>query len=141
MELPPVFIADGVIQIIQKLKNRGVTAIIAHPERNAFITKRLNLLSSLLGAGALLQLTASSLLGYFGKRTQKLCDMMIKKQAVSFIASDVHSGRPYGMERARKRVEAIAGKETAYRIFCENPLNVISTAHTSMEKEEVHYAR
>ena len=140
LELPSVFISDAVVQIIRQLRDRDVTAIIAHPERNAAVLKRLNTLTALLNEGALLQVTASSLVGHFGKRIRQVCELMVKKQAVSFIASDAHPGRRYSMAAARHRVESLAGESYARSVFSENPAFLVPTA-AATEEAKLYYAR
>ena len=120
LELPPIFIIDGVIHIIRQLAARGLVTIIAHPERNAAIIKNLNIISGLIYEDALMQITATSLMGGFGKRIMKISEKMIAGNAVSFIASDIHPGRKFMMQDAYKKTSEIAGKKTAEMVFLKN---------------------
>ncbi len=125
LELPPMFIMEGVNHIIRKLAERGVVTIIAHPERNTSIMKNLNTISKLIYEGALMQITATSLMGGFGKRTMKICEQMLDKNAVSFIGSDIHPGRSYKMRDAYNKTLKIAGRKTADTIFLKNPQEIV----------------
>ena len=40
VELPPMFLVQGVTKIFQRFLDRGVTPIIAHPERNSSLMKK-----------------------------------------------------------------------------------------------------
>ena len=128
LELPPLFIMDGVLRILRQLADRGVTAIIAHPERNPAILKNPASLARLLQAKALMQITAASLTGGFGLQVMKLSEAMIDKGAVSFIGSDIHPGRPWAMADAGKKIARTAGKETARHLFLKNPANLLASA-------------
>lgn len=125
LELPPMFITEGVIHIIRKLAKRGVVTIIAHPERNISIMKKLNTMSELIYEGALMQITATSLIGGFGKRIMKICEKMLDKNAVSFIGSDIHPGRSYRILDAYNKTRKIAGRKTADTIFLKNPQEIV----------------
>lgn len=125
VELPPLFIVEGVSRILRQLAERGIIAIIAHPERNMSIMKNLNILSGLIYDGALMQITATSLMGGFGKRIMTICEKMIDKDVVSFIGSDIHPGRRYRMADAYKKVGEMADKNSADRIFIKNPEEIL----------------
>jgi len=121
LELPPMFIIDGVIHIIGQLAERGVATVIAHPERNRAIMKNLNIMSRLIYAGALMQITATSLMGGFGKSVMKICHKMIEKDVVAFIGSDIHPGRKFMMLDAYQKIQRMAGEKTATKIFRQTP--------------------
>jgi len=136
LELPPLFITEGVLHIIRKLTQRGVVTIIAHPERNPSIIKNLNTLSKLIYEGALMQITATSLTGGFGKRAMKICEQMLDNDAVSFIGSDIHPGRSYRMLDAYNKTLKIAGEKTADTIFLKNPREIMVFAAEGMNCAE-----
>lgn len=127
LELPPMFITEGVIHIIRQFLERGIITIIAHPERNASIIKSPNIISKLIYEGTMMQITATSLMGSFGKRTMGLCEKMIDRAAVSFIGSDIHPGRTYRMKQAYEKTCKIAGKKEAEKIFLVNPGKIMDS--------------
>lgn len=136
MELPSMFIIDGVIHIVRKLAERGVTTIIAHPERNPSIIKKLNIISKLIHEGALMQITATSLMGGFGKRAMKICEKMVDKSVVSFIASDIHPGRKLMMLNAYNKTCSIAGEKAAEELFQKNPEQIMLSGVKGMNYAE-----
>lgn len=121
LELPPMFIMEGVVRIIGQLAQRGVVTIIAHPERNRAIMKKLNIISGLIYEGALMQITATSLMGGFGKSIMRICEKMIIKDAVSFIGSDIHPGRKFNMLEAYQKTQRLVGEKAAETIFRKTP--------------------
>ena len=125
LELPPVFILEGVLHIIDLFVDRGITTIIAHPERNTTIIKNPDVLSRLIYGGALMQITAMSLMGNFGKRIRKISETMVKNNTVTFIASDIHPGRKFMMQDAYKKTSKLKDEKTAERIFLKNPKKIM----------------
>jgi len=121
IELPPMYIIDGVIHIIRQLAERGVVTVIAHPERNRAIMKNLNIMSRLIYEGAMMQITATSLMGGFGKNVMKICHKMIEKDVVAFIGSDIHPGRKFMMLDAYQKIQRMAGEEMVTKIFRQTP--------------------
>jgi len=57
---------------IYKIQTKQVTPIIAHPERYRFIQNNLDELNDWIDRDYILQLDAGSILGFFGKKTQKI---------------------------------------------------------------------
>lgn len=125
LELPPMFILDGVIHIIRQLAERGIVTIIAHPERNAAIKKNPDIISDLVDEGALMQITAMSVMGCFGKCSLKICKSMIENDTVTFVSSDIHPGRKFMMRDAYQSISRIAGSQIAERIFTKNPEEIM----------------
>jgi protein-tyrosine phosphatase len=114
-------------QLLAGLTSAGVTAILAHPERNREILAQPGLLHPLVEAGCLLQVTAGSLLGEFGADVQQLADWLIRQAAVQLVASDAHHlhfRRP-ALAAAFDHVAQIVGVEAA-RVLCHhNPASII----------------
>jgi protein-tyrosine phosphatase len=125
IELPPMFILEGVLHTVRRLARRGLVTVIAHPERNEAILKDPEILSRLAYEGALAQITASSLVGDFGRRIMKASERLIELDAVGFIGSDIHPGRKYSMEKAFKKVSSLAGESRAVDLFHENPAGLL----------------
>lgn len=127
LELPDQFVPQATISFINRLKNRNITPIITHPERNPAIQHNVKLLSDLISAGALSQITAGSLTGGFGQHALKCSQKIIKLQMAHFMASDAHSprARPPDLRAAFKNLSSLAGKIQAERIMFEAPQAVL----------------
>ena len=91
LELPSNTIPFYTKEIIIKLILKGITPIIAHPERNKIIAERPSKLEELVREGAMTQITAGSLVGQFGKKVQKLSLDLVKANLVHTYGSDVHN--------------------------------------------------
>lgn len=91
IELPSNTVPKYTKDIIIALQTKGITPIIAHPERNKVIAERPSKLESLVREGAMAQITAGSLAGHFGKTVQKLSLDLVKANLVHTYGSDVHN--------------------------------------------------
>ena len=91
VEFPSSNIPKYTEQLFYDLMVKGYTPIIAHPERNAEIAENTDKLYRLIKNGALSQVTAASVAGMFGKKTQKLSFNLLENQLAHFVASDAHN--------------------------------------------------
>ena len=73
---------------LYKLQNKGVTPIIAHPERYRFIKNDYNKLCNWIDRGYVLQVDSGSILGQFGKETQRLSLKMVDSGYIHLIDFD-----------------------------------------------------
>ncbi|MBT2639684.1 CpsB/CapC family capsule biosynthesis tyrosine phosphatase [Bacillus sp. ISL-39] len=126
VELPYSHVPHFTGDIFYQMQLKGFIPVIAHPERNAEIKKRPNILVELIQKGALAQITAASIAGLFGKESQKLSIKLLKHNLVHFIASDAHNvtNRSFQLLSAYKYIEKHFSSEyTDYLI--ENASNVV----------------
>jgi protein-tyrosine phosphatase len=121
LELPPMFIVPGIVRIIRQLLDRGVTPVIAHAERNAMILHHPATAADLIDAGAVLQVTAGSLTGDFGRDVLKTARQMVETGQVFCLGSDIHPDRKYRMKAAAKTLEKWIGTKKADALIRENP--------------------
>jgi protein-tyrosine phosphatase len=126
LELPPMFIERAISLIIRQLKDRGVTSIIAHAERNPMILNRLNLISEFINQGAVIQVTAGSLCGDFGRLALKAARVFVEADQVFCLGSDIHPGRKYRMAAAEKIINKWIGRHGTIKLFQENPELILS---------------
>ena len=75
------------------LQSKGITPIIAHPERYRFIQKDINILESWIDRGYILQIDAGSILGHFGEKIKKITIKMINNGFIHLIGSDAHNNK------------------------------------------------
>jgi protein-tyrosine phosphatase len=95
-----------------ELSVRGITPVIAHPERNADVQSDPAKLAAIVDSGALLQLTAASLDGRIGRAPRQAGLRLLELELAHLIASDAHAPaiRGIGMSAAAAAVgdEALA---------------------------------
>lgn len=112
--------------LLAALDRQGLVGILSHPERNRGIIKNPDVMWDVVEAGGLLQITAASLTGAFGRSPQKIAEMCVEERLIHFIASDAHDtqNRPFGMRQAYDTIIEMADEGLANLVCCENPARV-----------------
>jgi len=115
-------------EIFGRLIRAGLTPIVTHPERNQILQSRLPEMAQWVAEGALVQVTAQSLLGLFGKTVKNAAHELMLNRLVHFLASDAHDlkHRTTALDATYRYVESTFGPEAAVRILEENPRAVIA---------------
>jgi protein-tyrosine phosphatase len=113
--------------LIRLLVSKGIRPIVTHPERHDTVRGKPQLVGPWLQAGATLQLTAGSLIGSFGSRSEAAAWKWLAAGQASFVATDAHdvSRRPPCMTAAMEAVEKRLGFEVARRVCVDNPSKVL----------------
>ncbi|MBO0961032.1 tyrosine protein phosphatase [Neobacillus sp. MM2021_6] len=121
IEFPSSHVPRYTEKLLFDIQVKGLTPIIVHPERNAELIERPETLYKLVEKGALTQVTASSLCGYFGKKIKNYSMQLIEANQTHFIASDAHNvvNRTFKMDEAFSLVESKFGMDYVY-LFKEN---------------------
>jgi len=81
----------NLLPVIQKLRDAGYRAILAHPERYTYMD--IEQFKTLHNWGLYFQLNTISLTGYYGSHTKKIAESLIDLQLIDFISSDMHHPR------------------------------------------------
>lgn len=74
-----------------KLQLNGVTPIVAHPERYRFIQNDFHIMKNWIERGYVMQIDAGSIIGNFGKSTQRISFDIIDNSYFHLIGSDAHN--------------------------------------------------
>ena len=82
--------AELVEQLLQ-LRRSGYVPVLGHPERNPQVQASPSLLAPLVSGGMLVQVTAASLDGRLGSRSQKTALELIVSGLAHLVASDAHT--------------------------------------------------
>jgi protein-tyrosine phosphatase len=127
VELPAEIRPRRVEAVLHEFSLLGVTVVLAHPERHPGLAEDLEWAGSLVSRGAVLQVTAGSVMGEFGSRPMASCERMFERGLVGLVASDAHSlrARPPRLSAARDRIRRSWGREVERAVFEENPRAVL----------------
>ena len=100
-------------QLLYNVQFEGIVPIIVHPERNQKLISEPDMIYEYVEKGILMQVTAASVVGAFGKKVQKFCMQMLEANLVHFIASDAHNvtTRDSKMKEAYDLIEKKFGRE------------------------------
>lgn len=92
-EAPFAGIDEGWIESCRRLRRRGWSPVIAHPERAANLDGHgLRMLRGELAAGAVLQVNVCSLLGRHGDAAREAAGRLVRSGLAYLLASDGHGG-------------------------------------------------
>ena len=113
---------------LNRLRGVGYTCILTHPERNPIIVRKPERMVQWMRSGALVQVTASSLYGRFGRIAESFSNQLLDLNWIHFLATDAHNltSRPPHLRKAYDYVANRCGVETAERLCQLNPLAAIS---------------
>jgi protein-tyrosine phosphatase len=127
VEFPDLLIYPKTADLFARLLDAGLTPIITHPERNELLQKRLPDLAQWVDMGCLIQITAASYEGRFGRRAESTAAKLMDDNLVHFAASDAHDTkhRPAGLRTAFDLVASRWGAPRAEALFRTNGQAVI----------------
>jgi protein-tyrosine phosphatase len=123
VEFPDHGISQNMKEIFFRLSTAGLTSIITHPERNPLLARHPERMADWIRSGCLVQITAASLTGRFGKVAQRVSHELLRRNWVNFLATDAHdlTSRPPMLRDAYQLVSDKYGVETADRLCLHNP--------------------
>jgi protein-tyrosine phosphatase len=81
------------VELVDWLKQRGMTPIVAHPERYGYFRDDPERLQALAEVGAWFQITVDSLLGNHGPAPQVAGEALLRAYADCVLATDAHNTR------------------------------------------------
>jgi len=123
VEFSDFYIPKTTVEIFDRLIQADLRPIITHPERNQLLQKRIGDLEVWVAQGVLLQITAQSFTGRFGRTAKRIGEELMSRGLVHFVASDAHDTRwrPTSLDEPCRLVRRNFGDEAARRVFEENP--------------------
>ncbi len=127
IEFPSSSVPRYAERLLYEIQTESIIPIIVHPERNKELLEKPNLLYQLVKNGALTQVTASSIVGYFGKNVKKFAGQLLEHNLTHFIASDAHNtfSRTFNMKEAFDWIDSNFGIEYS-QLFMENSENLVN---------------
>jgi len=111
-----------------RLINAGFVPILTHPERLTWIGSHYGVIEHLKDAGCLIQLTAGSIEGAFGRTALYYAEKLIDEDRVDIVASDAHNTgiRQPCLSRAHALLAARIGEEEADTMLLQRPYKILS---------------
>ncbi len=122
---------------LNRLRGAGYTCILTHPERNPVIVRTPERMAEWMRNGALVQVTASSLYGRFGRAAEAFSNQLLDRNWIHFLATDAHNltSRPPHLRKAYDYVANRVGTEAAERLCTQNPHAAIAGAKLPRQPE------
>jgi protein-tyrosine phosphatase len=139
VEFASTSIPPQVSDALLMLQSAGYTLIITHPERYSAVLGQPEMLAGWIRNGCLVQVTASSLYGRFGKMAEAFSNELLERNWIHFLASDAHNmtGRPPHLKKGYDYVVQRAGEETARRLCVTNPQAAVDGAPCPAQPDPV----
>lgn len=106
----------------------GLKLILTHPERNPILQAHPETVLEWIKAGCIVQVTASSLTGLWGKPASKAARWLMQRDAVHVLATDAHNSqrRPPIMSEAVKVVTDWTNADVAKALVEDNPRAIVT---------------
>ena len=123
VEFADFTIPQTISQTFYEMLLAGIVPIITHPERNPILGKEPQRLAEWIRQGCLVQVTAGSVMGRFGKQSQRVAEQLLQDRWVHFLATDAHDTvrRPPLLREAYNVVARNYGSDYAERLCVTNP--------------------
>jgi protein-tyrosine phosphatase len=127
VELSRDVVPPGIEDVLFNLHLMGLQPIVTHPERNRAVQVDPGILTPLILAGNVMQITAGSLTGQFGRNASACAALLVKRRMAHVVATDAHSPRHRTprLSEARTVVEEMVGPDEAKAIFEARPNAII----------------
>src|SRR5216684_716312 len=115
-------------RVIFELRAAGIVPVIAHPERYRVIQQDVERLYVLVRRGVLTQLTASSLVGQWGKTVRRCAQALLKKNLIHCIASDAHGlyKRPPSIRSGLRCAVQVLNRISVYQMIETRPASILN---------------
>jgi protein-tyrosine phosphatase len=127
LEFPHFYVTQSWDSFLRSLLAAGTVPIITHPERNSWFVRHPKAVEQAVQIGALVQITAMSLLGGFGDEARRFSIHLLKSDLAHVMASDGHSAteRPPLLSGAVKAAAGLIGDERAQELVKTMPAAII----------------
>lgn len=135
-ELPINTETNNLNEVIYQILSEDRIPIIAHPERYKFVQQDPNVLLELIDNGVLFQANYGSVIGQYGKESEKTLEKLLKNNFIHFLGSDVHRSRSVytRMEQIQEKLRKILSNEKYIEIAHTNPMKVINNEEIEIDE-------
>jgi protein-tyrosine phosphatase len=128
VEFSDFMIPKTATDVFAQMLSAGLRPVVTHPERNPLLQRRRDTLEKWVNMGCLMQVTASSFNGRFGRQARAAARELMQCGLVQVVATDAHDTRhrPPAMEDAYHWIAGEYSEETARILFVENPRAILA---------------
>jgi protein-tyrosine phosphatase len=127
VELSDYGIPVQIDECFTNLGDKAITPVITHPERNPILQQMPQRVLHWIELGCVVQVTASSLTGFWGERVWRTAHWLLQHNAVHVLATDAHDTkhRTPVLSVARDEAAEVCGEEIARMLVDDNPRAII----------------
>jgi protein-tyrosine phosphatase len=137
VECPDFHVGKHTEKVLQRLIDGGIVPIVTHPERNPVLQDKLSRVEEWVELGCLVQVTALSISGGFGRQACGAASRLLERGLVHVVASDAHDPdhRHARLDEAYGIVRSRYGDEEADALFTHNPQVIVDGGQLAGGKE------
>jgi protein-tyrosine phosphatase len=127
LEPPHHVLPPRLEDLIFGLQTAGYVPILTHPERLSWIEGHYDLIGRLVSSSVLMQITAGSVMGRFGRRPRYWAERMLDEGLCHLLATDAHNTeqRSPRMAEARDVVAQRLGDDEAINLVLRRPQGIL----------------
>lgn len=135
VELPEAAVFSGTERILSTLLDAGMVPIVTHPERHRQLQSQPELMAPWIELGCLVQVTAASVTGLFGKSAARCAHWLVETGMAHFVSSDAHDSenRTPDLREAYAELVKLWDEERIRPLFVDNPRTVIEGGEVEAE--------
>lgn len=144
VELPAAHIPSYTEEFFFTLQTRGITPILAHPERHPELAKKPEILAEWIRTGVLTQMNGTSITGLMGARVMGTAELFLTNHMIHVIGSDAHGirNRNTNLASAADKITMLIGEERAQELMANNPERILNSREIDIpEIGEIEYSR
>jgi protein-tyrosine phosphatase len=128
LEPPHHVLPPRLEDLIFGLQAAGYVPILTHPERLSWVEGHYHLIGRLVSSSVLMQITAGSVMGRFGRRPRYWAERMLDEGLCHLLATDAHNTeqRAPRMADARDVVAQRLGDDEAINLVLRRPQGILN---------------
>ena len=128
LEPPHHVLPPRLDDLIFGLQTAGYVPILTHPERLSWVEGHYDLIGRLVSSSVLMQITAGSVMGRFGRRPRYWAERMLDEGLCHLLATDAHNTeqRAPRLADARDFVAQRLGDDEAINLVLRRPQGILN---------------
>ena len=125
-------------RMLEEVEARGLTPVIAHPERYYFVQDDPLVLRGWAGEGRVIQANKGSFFGMFGRRAARTAHWCLDQGCIHLIGSDAHSSyrRTPRMNEIYDYTAEFTAPEIADFLLRDNPAEILANRPAASVREK-----
>src|SRR5512146_2553765 len=115
------------LEMLKEFLDNGLRPIVTHPERNRILQQQPKMILEMAEIGCVIQVTASSFTGFWGKGPKKTAQWLLKNGTLHVLATDSHdlARRKPMLSAVRAAVAELAGEVIAELLVSKSPEAIV----------------
>ena len=128
LEAPPMVLPPHFPDFLYRFRRTGLIPLLGHPERSEALIRRPERMREIVAAGCLVQVTAGSVMGEWGRKVRRAARTFLREGWVHAVASDGHGTpvRACDLAAVEREVTAVLKDPLGARhLVSEGPLRLM----------------